>query len=274
MSDITNDAEQPIARVPLLNRKNKRFLKRKPDIGYDDHEKSIKGDNTKKIADFADRICATWQNPVQSIMKVGRLLIQAKEELRHGEWTTMVEEKLPFSIRTAQKLMKIAQHPVLSKATHESCLPPSWSTIYALIDLLPDLPDETFEVLIADGTINPNLERKDVEQIGKDLREGGIYRFNELRNSLDQCVHFMNHWPDPKSLGDHLFGSRPVKCSGEELAALPAWIGKLHELYLDYQRKADESEREWQEEREQRRADEIEAERKEREREEYEDDVE
>jgi hypothetical protein len=60
---------------------------------------------------------------------------------------------------TARKLMTIARHPVLSNRSHVNVLPASWGTLYALAT---KLPAELLEAKIADGTITPEIERKDV----------------------------------------------------------------------------------------------------------------
>jgi hypothetical protein len=44
-------------------------------------------------------------------------------------------EGLPFSERTAQRLMSIASDPRLSNPTHVSVLPNSWGTLYELTKL-------------------------------------------------------------------------------------------------------------------------------------------
>jgi hypothetical protein len=83
---------------------------------------------------YADRITATWQNAVQNIVEAGRLLIEAKGKVEHGDWLKLVEE-LPFGERRAQRLMEIARHP-----THGSFLPPSWRTLYELSRLDEPVP--------------------------------------------------------------------------------------------------------------------------------------
>jgi hypothetical protein len=40
--------------------------------------------------------------------RAGELLIQAKEQCRHGEWTDWIEANVHFSERTAQRYMSIA----------------------------------------------------------------------------------------------------------------------------------------------------------------------
>jgi N6-adenosine-specific RNA methylase IME4 len=71
----------------------------------------------------------------------------------------MVQEDLPFSARTAQMLMAVAEHPVLANAKHVSYLPASWGTLYELSKI-----DETILIdALAGGVITPEMRRKDVD---------------------------------------------------------------------------------------------------------------
>jgi Protein of unknown function (DUF3102) len=69
-------------------------------------------------AEWTSRIAAVWQKGVEAILETGRLLIEAKAALKHGEFKSMVQLKLPFNPGTAQRLMAIARHPVISNAAH------------------------------------------------------------------------------------------------------------------------------------------------------------
>ena len=93
---------------------------------------------------------------MNSIIECGRLLIAAKDELKHGEFLKMIENNLPFKRSTAQALMKIASDRRITKNQHAGCLPAHWSTLVKLTQL----PDAAFEARIADGTIHPGLERR------------------------------------------------------------------------------------------------------------------
>jgi hypothetical protein len=105
--------------------------------------------------DYATQINQAYCQGLEAVLEMGRLLIQAKDELA-GEFFAMVASDLPFSTRTADRLMAIAKHSALSNETHVSHLPPAWGTLYEL----SRLPPETIEQKIADGTINPEMERK------------------------------------------------------------------------------------------------------------------
>lgn len=63
---------------------------------------------------YADKITAALQKTVESIIETRKLLIEAKAKVDHGDWLKLVE-KLPFGEDTAQRLMAIACHPVISK---------------------------------------------------------------------------------------------------------------------------------------------------------------
>ena len=95
----------------------------------------------------------------------------------------MVENDLPFGARSARMLMAIARDERIRK--HVSVLPPHWGTLAELTKL----PPEVFAAKIADGTINPEMQRKDVarenrivtqardeERVAKLVRVAGKFR--------------------------------------------------------------------------------------------------
>jgi N6-adenosine-specific RNA methylase IME4 len=112
---------------------------------------------------FAARIVAAWRESTLAIIETGRLITVAKAALPHGEFIAMVEADLPFTRSTAHRLMAITEDPKLSNVAHGQHLPASWRTLYELTKL----DDVTFEEKIADGTIRPDMERRDIEQTRK-----------------------------------------------------------------------------------------------------------
>src|SRR5262245_13636527 len=117
---------------------------------------------------WAKRINAIWQeaagNMLRAIFALGDELIKAKEgpdKLPHGEFQKMVQEDLDFTARTAQRIMAVARDKRITKATHGSLLPPEWHTLY----LLSRLDDGTFNRLLKDGTIRPDMQRNEVAKI-------------------------------------------------------------------------------------------------------------
>jgi len=102
-------------RRALIERIPRRHVYRSPeehDSGVNDHGQLT---NSLVVDEYVERIATAWQNAVDSIIETGRLLIQAKGELKHGEWGKLFQDRrLPFSQRMANDLMKIARDPVLS----------------------------------------------------------------------------------------------------------------------------------------------------------------
>jgi N6-adenosine-specific RNA methylase IME4 len=116
--------------------------------------------NVLTVDEWAARITARWQDSVEAILDVGRMLIQAQAQVGHGHWLRLIE-KLPFGERTAQMLQRIAdpdQAPHLANPKHVSYLPPSWGTLHELARLIP----EQFEAAIAAGVVHPGMERRDL----------------------------------------------------------------------------------------------------------------
>lgn len=120
--------------------------------------------------DWSERICASWRKSVEAIVETGRLLVQAKQELPHGGFETMVETKLPFGKRTARMLMQIANHPVLADRNHGADLPASWRTLAEL----SKLSEAELRPALAQHKIRPDLKREDVPKIRAWAKRGGV----------------------------------------------------------------------------------------------------
>jgi hypothetical protein len=118
-------------------------------------------------------ICEAWSNTAAGFIETGRRILEAKgpgpNALPHGEFMQMAERELPFSLATAEQLMAIARNRVLSNSAHAPILPASWMTLYELTRL----SEEVLEAKIADGTINPKTERKDVITLRRPPPEPG-----------------------------------------------------------------------------------------------------
>jgi hypothetical protein len=118
---------------------------------------------------WADAINTHHEQAVEAIVATGRALVAAKKALKqHGGWLRLfgggplaVARPVRFSLGTAERLMKIAQHPELSKSAHAPILPPSWYTLYELTKL----PDRLVAKALADGRIHPDMERADVRAL-------------------------------------------------------------------------------------------------------------
>jgi hypothetical protein len=124
-------------------------------------EQRCKTINARKWQEHVKTISAAWQKGVASIIETGQALIEAKNELEHGSFESMVALKLPFGPSTARRLMAIATHPIISNRSHANALPPSWDTLYALTKI----PEADLKEGIEDETVNPKMQRKDVQKL-------------------------------------------------------------------------------------------------------------
>jgi hypothetical protein len=113
---------------------------------------------------WARQITEAWQKQIPGIFEVGDLLVRAQAELRHGEWTAMVKNDLPFNRQTAFKLQKIANDARLRHVSHGKHLPAHWATLYELTTLTP----AQFNAGISSSAINARMQRKDVKELRGD----------------------------------------------------------------------------------------------------------
>src|ERR1700730_4895535 len=73
-------------------------------------------DPNQDVKTHAVKIKTNWQGQVPSIINAGLDLIEAKKVLPRGKFLKLFDKEigdLPFGEDTAQRLMKIARHPVL-----------------------------------------------------------------------------------------------------------------------------------------------------------------
>ncbi|MGF1614355.1 MAG: DNA N-6-adenine-methyltransferase [Gammaproteobacteria bacterium] len=117
---------------------------------------------------YAVSIGEEYQRTKESAARIGRLLIEAKASLPHGEWGKLTGETvedgrglLPFSARAAQMFMAIARSPRMTNPNRGADLPISWRIQYELTKLA----DEQWERGLLEGIIHPQMERQDIKQL-------------------------------------------------------------------------------------------------------------
>lgn len=188
-------------------------------------------------AGWRSKISQAWEETttatVQGIIRIGEMLNQAKEQLAHGEWFKLLDGELPFTRRTAARLMRIANDERISNRTHVSYLPPHWGTLYELTRL----NDKQFDRLLRKGTIRPDMERNELGLLSRlELRREDEKRIKDLVQLKGQ---FRTLVIDPPwdyewlSIGG---ASKPgyATMTHEQLLDLPvpAWATKECHLYL------------------------------------------
>ena len=123
-----------------------------------DHETGEIVPAQKNRAYYASTINGLVSGMVEAIIETGRLLIEAKDRLDHGEFIPMIEEDLPFGVGMAENFMRIARNEVLANSQHVANLPPAIGTLAEVARL----PDPEIIARLESGDLNPETQRKDV----------------------------------------------------------------------------------------------------------------
>ncbi len=123
---------------------------------------STKNSDTR---DYVARITVQLEKTIRGFIEIGRLLNEAHESLGRKRWLAMVTDELPFTRRTAEKLMKIATDQRLNNPHYMAKLPPHWTSLHELTLL----NDEQLEYGFSENIIRPDAERKDITAL-KDWR--------------------------------------------------------------------------------------------------------
>lgn len=166
-----------------------------------------------------------------AVIATGQSLEKAKDDLGHGNFMTMfaehpkhVNEPLYFSVSTADKLMSIGRHALLSNSDYSPNLPAAWTILYTLTKV----PDKYLLRGFDNGVIRPDMKGKDVKLL---LPKGKVIT-PALPEGKYRCLVIDPPWPVEKIA----FERRPVEqqdmdyatMSLEEIADLPV-PGKLDE---------------------------------------------
>jgi hypothetical protein len=142
--------------------------------------------NRRTADQFAAAITKAWSASVGSIVRMGQLLIEAQDELPYGDWCWLFEgRKVPFGIRTAQRLQSIAGHPVLKDPTTWSYLPNSWRALSVLARLS--------EVDVRNNLgrdVHPEMTVLDAEKLV--YRQKSLYRLDQ---AMRLVIDIKEEWP-------------------------------------------------------------------------------
>lgn len=107
--------------------------------------------SNSELSEWRARIETAWSRSVESVIEVGRMVKQAKEQL--GVSYTLLETELPFSSTVAAFLIKIAENPVLSNPAYFARLPNGYNTLYHLTSV----DEKQLVQQIENGEITPNF---------------------------------------------------------------------------------------------------------------------
>ena len=126
------------------------------------------GHNRHSLSELTARFRNALKKSVEGIIEAGHVLIDAKNELEHGQFTDWVVTELRFGtrkagvrdadIRKAEMLLFLARNEVISNPCHWHDFPPSPRTLWELTQIRPK---QRLLELIANGTINSGMTREE-----------------------------------------------------------------------------------------------------------------
>lgn len=162
-----------------------------------DHDES-----QSRLERWGSKIRVAWTKTVGSVVEVGKLINQAKEDL--GASFRELEERLPFHSSTATYLTKIAEHPVLSNRDYWPKLPSSYNTLYALCAL----GEVELIAFIDSGQVTPKTtlsEAKALTGKGARLKQPGSTSSESMRDvvlSIPESADFTTFMQEINNLAE------------------------------------------------------------------------
>jgi N6-adenosine-specific RNA methylase IME4 len=176
---------------------------------------------------WASRIATSMRQSFAATIETGRLLIEAKSALRHGEWLPMLQ-KVPLNPRVAQGWMKLARTPRFANASPDSLLPASPKILAAIARL----PEDDYQRLLADGSINPAVTSRIISGALRKVAQSA----DEKRVRMLAPVEgkFSTLLIDPPWESGGGWGCSYATMSQEELLELPvpSWLHDDAHVYL------------------------------------------
>jgi hypothetical protein len=115
---------------------------------------------------WAGRVRASMRKTFTGVLETGKILRQARAELSHRQWLPMLT-KAGLKPRTAQVWMAVACNRRFANASPDSLLPPCVTTL----NEISRLPEDVYQGLLADGTINSTVSRTTIAAIIRRLAQ-------------------------------------------------------------------------------------------------------
>jgi len=143
---------------------------KKEEVKWNDPKYASDELDEKQIQKYKSVIVQTWNKSRDAIIKVGQILMEAKDKQHKGElneksWLKLVQSELPFTPRTADRLVSISKCEWITSGKYNDSLPVSWGTLYAI----SRLSKEQFESGVKDNKITADSTRSEIDTFKKSL---------------------------------------------------------------------------------------------------------
>ncbi len=138
---------------------------------------NIEKTRTQEIVRLHSEVVGHLKQSLEKAIRIGQLLSEQKEFLKHGEFTPWLESNIPFTDRTARNYMRLYRERDRIKTETISDLKGAYALLVAPQEELFN-PDEWFEVIKeANNTFFQSLPEYRI-----DTERGKIYRSIQEKN--------------------------------------------------------------------------------------------
>jgi hypothetical protein len=114
---------------------------------------------------YATEIRKLWTEASRKFLAIGEYLLQAQRAFKHGDKMRRLQELLPFSYSTANRLMRVAE-AVQERRLRREQLPAHYPTAYALTTL----SDEELREAERRNLVSPDVQRRQIEEFIREIR--------------------------------------------------------------------------------------------------------
>lgn len=168
------------------------------------------------------KITRAWQKTVPAIVETGAACVKAKDELGYGNWCKLFAANvLPFSQRTAEMLMSIAEHPMLSNPKNFSNLPAVVSTLYKA----SRVPGFMVARWLEDEQLTPKTKAADL----KNLPGMQLPRLPELLKEFDKLTDVYDADGAASSMAEQVWQIESL--SSAKIDAMGEWLKAFAKRY-------------------------------------------
>lgn len=112
------------------------------------------------VAEWVERLTAVQARTVAATVELGREWASAKIVVKHGQWLELLAA-MHVDERKVQRLMVVAEHPVLANPVHWTAFPNAYRTL----DVLARLDEAEMLAAIEAGEVHPSMQRREAEAL-------------------------------------------------------------------------------------------------------------
>ena len=165
---------------------------------------------------YAGEIRKLWTEASRKFLAIGEYLLQAQKAYKHGSKMQRLQELLPFSYSTANRLMRVAEAVQERRLLREQ-LPAHYPTAYALTTL----SDEELREAERRNLVTPDVQRRQIEEFIREVRQRPVLQTGMPTQGVGEMAR--EAW---------LRVEEALRAAHERLGDLPAAAESIEELRL------------------------------------------